>query len=123
MSMNVKSLLLPALLLLTSCGDRPPTPPAPDAGVTNYDGRGIIQQISPDLRTATIKHQAIAGYMPAMTMDFKVKDTNELAGLGANDEVTFQLAVTETNDWIHNIHFVAHHIGELTNSVFIFHAP
>jgi protein SCO1 len=94
-----------------------------EPAVTNYNVRGIIQQISADLREVTIKHEAIPGYMPAMTMDFTVKDTNEIARLAANDEITFKLAVTETNDWIEGIRFVSHHITEVTNDVFVFHVP
>jgi protein SCO1/2 len=121
-------LLLPGLLLAVAAGCGPnavpsstTTLPAQNPGVTNYDARGVIQQVAPDRRSATIKHEKISGYMRAMTMDFPVKDTNELNNLGPDDEITFQLAVTDTNDWIQNLHFVAHHIGAVTNDVFTFH--
>jgi len=112
--------------LVTGCGSKsaPPateTSSATKPGVATYAAHGIIQQIAPDRRSATIKHEAITGYMGAMTMDFPVHDTNELNKLGPNDEVAFQLAVTDTNDWIENVHFVAHHIGEVTNNEFTFH--
>jgi protein SCO1/2 len=127
MQMKAGFLLIGLLLgLVAGCGLKSAAPstttlPAQSPGVTNYDARGIIQQVAPDRRTATIKHDKISGYMAAMTMDFPVKDTNELAGLGPDDEITFKLAVTDTNDWIQNIHFVAHHIREVTNDVFTFH--
>jgi protein SCO1/2 len=121
-------LLLPGLLLAVAAGCRPDSTPSPtttlpaqSSGVTNYDARGVIQQVAPDRRSATIKHEKISDYMGAMTMDFPVKDTNELNHLGPDDEVTFQLAVTETNDWIQNLHFVAHHVSDVTNNVFTFH--
>jgi len=90
-------------------------------GVKTYDARGIIQQISSDRRTATVKHEAISGYMGAMTMDFTVKETNELNDISPDDEITFKLAVTENDSWIEGVHFVSHHIGETTNNLFTFH--
>jgi len=99
----------------------PPAAPAPVTSVKTYDVRGIIQQLSPDLRKATIKHEKIPGYMAAMTMDFTVKNTNELAGLAPNDEITFKLAVTENDDWIEDLKFVVHHITEVTNHTYTFH--
>lgn len=80
-----------------------------------------MRQIAPDRRSATIQHDAIAGYMPGMTMDFNVRDTNELNGLSAGDEITFRLMVTETNSWIENVHFVAHQIEKVTNNEVLIH--
>ena len=111
------------LAATVGCKQESPAPIAPSAAMKTYDVRGIVQQIAPDGRKATIKHEAITGYMAAMTMDFSVRDTNELAGIASNDEITFKLAVTENDDWIEDVRFVAHHIGEVTNSVFTFHVP
>ena len=121
--MKVK-MFWPALLLAIAagCGQKA-APPATAPTVTAYDVRGIIQQISPDWHKATIKHEQIPGYMGAMTMDFTVRNTNELAGLAPNDEVTFRLAVTKDDDWIEGLRFVAHHITEVTNDTFVFHVP
>ncbi|MDR3460026.1 MAG: copper-binding protein [Verrucomicrobiae bacterium] len=123
--MKVK-MFWPVLLLLVlaaGCGPKPVAPPAPAPAVKTYAARGIIRQISPDLRKATIKHEAIPGYMAAMTMDFTVRNTNELAGLAPDDEVTFQLAVTENDDWIEGLKFVAHHVTEVADHTFTFHVP
>ncbi len=97
---------------------------APDAGQTSvktYDARGVVRQIADDRRKVTIQHEAIAGYMPAMTMEFPVKDTNELNGISPSDEITFKLAVSENDDWIEDVHFVAHRIENVTNNTFAFH--
>lgn len=111
------------LLVLAGCKPKPAAEPTEKPMVKSYDARGIIQQITPDGHAATIKHEQIPGYMPAMTMDFLVRDTNELAGLAPNDEVTFKLAVTDKQEWIESVHLVAHHISEVTNGVFTFHVP
>jgi protein SCO1 len=83
--------------------------PSPVATNQTYAVRGVIQQIPPDRRHVTIKHEKIPGYMAAMTMDFSVKDTNSLAGYAPGDEITFSLVVTETDDWIEKLKKVGEH--------------
>jgi protein SCO1/2 len=97
---------------------------APDAGQTSvktYDARGVVRQIADDHLKVTIQHQAIAGYMPAMTMEFSVKDTNELNDISPSDEITFKLVVRENDDWIEDIHFVAHRSEDVASNTFAFH--
>ncbi|MGB7767367.1 MAG: copper-binding protein [Verrucomicrobiia bacterium] len=72
----------------------------------SYPARGVVEQIASDRRQVTIHHQDIPGYMMEMTMDFPVKDTNELNGVSIGDQITFTLAVGQTNDWVENIHRV-----------------
>jgi protein SCO1/2 len=92
------------LLALAGCQPGSSTPPAPSGGTPKtYTVRGVVQVVSPDNGRATIKHEAIPGYMGAMTMEFPARDTNVLAGIFAGDEISFTLAVTETNDWIENV--------------------
>jgi protein SCO1 len=88
-----------------------------------YPAQGIVRQVTPDRHTVTIHHQNIPGYMMAMTMDFPVKDTNELTGISPGDEITFKLAVGENNSWIEAIHFVAHRVENVTNNTYVFHVP
>jgi protein SCO1/2 len=96
------TLFLPCLLLaLAGCK---PAAPAPAAGAPKtYPVRGIVQSVEPDQHRLTVKHEAIPGYMAAMTMPFTVRDTNELAGVAAGDDIAFTLAVTETDDWIEHL--------------------
>ena len=73
-------------------------------GQTNtYAVRGVVQGVAADGRGVTVKHEAIPGYMMAMTMDFPVRDTNLLTGVKAGDAVTFTLVVTGDDDWIQSI--------------------
>jgi len=95
---------------------------AADPGAHSYSAHGTVRQISFDRRAATVQHEAIPGYMGAMTMDFPVKDTNELDGISPNDEITFTLVVTTNADWIEGVRFISHHVTEITNNVFVFHA-
>jgi len=72
-----------------------------------YTVRGVVREIAPDGRKVVIRHEAITNYMPAMTMEFIVRDTNELQGVAAGDTVTFRLMATEDTHWIDRIARVA----------------
>jgi protein SCO1/2 len=69
--------------------------------------RGVVRELAADRRKAVIRHEAITNYMPAMTMEFNVRDTNELAGVAAGDTVTFRLTATGDDHWIDHIAKVA----------------
>ena len=90
--------------LSVSCGKNNPhpAPPAPAASPTQqvFQVAGTILELLPAEKSVRIKHEAIPDYMPAMSMPFDVKDTNELAGLVAGDGIVFRLTVTEKEGWI-----------------------
>ena len=111
---------LPLLFLAVACHQDQPAPQADPA--KSYAAHGLIRQLAPDHRSATIQHDAIAGYMGAMTMEFPVQDTNALTGLAPGDEINFRLLVRSNDDWIADIQLVAHHISDVTSNVFVFHA-
>jgi len=68
-----------------------------------FQVKGVVVELEPDGRTVKVKHEAIPNYMPAMTMPFEVKDTNELAGLKTGDAVSFRMIVATTDGWIDRI--------------------
>ncbi len=76
---------------------------AEDSSTKSYPAQGVIEKIASDSRTVTINHQAIPGYMMAMTMDFPVQNTNELNGLSPGDQITFTLIVNKNDDWVENL--------------------
>lgn len=78
-----------------------------------FQVKGLVIAVKPREKTIEIKHEAVPGYMPAMTMPFDVKDTNELAGLQPGQRVSFRLLVTDTEGWIDRIQ----KLGEATNSI------
>lgn len=80
--------------------------PAPDAKEV-HPVRGVIRRLSSDGRQAVIRHEAIPDYMPAMTMAFNVRDTNELTGVAVGDTITFALTTTGGTHWIDGIRRVA----------------
>ncbi len=71
--------------------------------VTTYNVKGMFKESRSAGRKAIIKHEAIPGYMEAMTMPFNVKQPAELNSLQPGDQITFRLSVTDTNDWIDEI--------------------
>jgi protein SCO1/2 len=78
-----------------------------------FQVKGIIIELKPRQKEVTIKHEAVPSYMPAMTMPFEVKNTNDLAGLQAGDPVSFRLTVTDTEGWVDQIR----KIGPPSNAV------
>ncbi len=98
-------------------------PNVSDQTAKPYSARGVVRQIADDRHKVTIQHEEIPGYMSAMTMEFTVKDTNELNGISPSDEITFKLVVGEDDSWIEGIHFVAHRVENVTNNTYIFHVP
>lgn len=90
-----------------SCGRREPAP-GQTAGrtLTNlkvFQARGVVTELKPDGRTVVVRHEEIPNYMAAMTMPFRVTDTNELLAVLRGDEVTFRLSVTEDESWIDRV--------------------
>lgn len=90
--------------LLAGCRPGPDAREPPPPGVVAVHAtRGVVREIAPDRTTAVIRHEEIPGYMPRMTMELNVRDTNELAGIAAGDEVTFRLLADERTHWIDRV--------------------
>jgi protein SCO1/2 len=68
-----------------------------------HSATGVVTEIAPSDKKITIKHDAIAGYMSAMTMSFDVKDTNDLTGLARGDGVSFRIVIQGNDAWIDQI--------------------
>ena len=95
-----------------------------NASVKSYPALGVVEKIAPDLRTATIHHENIPGYMAAMTMDFRVSSTNELKGVSPGDQITFKLMVgTNYDEWIEDIKRTGRTMPVMTNSMSSMGAP
>ena len=77
---------------------------APASKVTrSFAARGVIREIPAGGRTLIVRHEEIPGFMPRMTMEFDLRDTNELRGLHAGDAITFFVKATEEDSWIEDI--------------------
>jgi protein SCO1/2 len=79
--------IVPLLVLLMAAG----CTPRPEA--RQYELQGQILGIDPQRNEVLIKHVDIKGFMPGMTMPFKVKDAALLSDKKAGDLVTATLVV------------------------------
>jgi protein SCO1/2 len=74
--------------------------PRRSANEKRYDLKGKVVSVDKTDRTATISHEEIKGYMPAMTMPFAIKNDADLEMLKPGDDVTGTLVVDEVSSWV-----------------------
>jgi len=84
------------LALLTSACARQPAP-------RQFELTGQVLAVREDASEITVRHDAIKGFMPAMTMPFRVKDKGLLRGRLPGDLVTATLLVTDEEAWLSRI--------------------
>ena len=65
--------------------------PAAAVETTTYHGVGVVRSINVKRPSIEIDHEDIKGLMPAMTMEFYVKDKSLLEGLKTRDRIEFTL--------------------------------
>ncbi|MFO1477048.1 MAG: SCO family protein [Verrucomicrobiota bacterium] len=71
----------------------------------SYSVTGVVERVDAPARRVTIRHEAVPGYMPAMTMPFEAGPAADLSGIAQGTRLEFQLHVNETNSWIdHLVH-------------------
>jgi protein SCO1/2 len=88
------SFLLLVALGFSACG------PRRSPNEKRYPLKGKVVTVDPADHTVTIAHEDIAGYMPAMTMPFKIKNEADLAMVKPGDQVTGTLVVDGLSSWI-----------------------
>jgi protein SCO1 len=74
------------------------TDSAADSSYKVYKLRGKVVATNPATGEVTINHEAIPGFMEAMTMPYKVKDPNLLSELHPGDVLTADLLVSQESD-------------------------
>lgn len=73
-----------------------------------YELRGQVLAVDPVRREITIKHDDIVGFMPAMTMPFRVNDPRLLEQRAPGDLVTVTLVVEETDAYLTGLRKIGH---------------
>lgn len=77
-----------AVSVAVGCGGQTGSPDPPAAAVTtNYEIRGTVVAVDISRRILEIDHEAIPGFMPAMTMPYEVAEARLLEGLAPGDRV------------------------------------
>jgi protein SCO1/2 len=84
----------------TACNRTSPT--------KQYQLTGQILDVKPDTKEVLVKHEDIPGFMPAMTMPYKVQDAQVLAGKEPGDLITATLVVGETEAHLSRIDKTGH---------------
>ena len=86
-------ILLVLLLTAPSCSDNSSTPkadgPAAATETKTYQAKGTVKGIDPKLPIVEIDHEDIPGLMPAMQMQFHVKERPLVEGLVIGDRIDF----------------------------------
>jgi protein SCO1/2 len=92
-------------LLCTSCSQdsHDQTSASAATNAHTYRVNGVVKELPAGGKSVVIRHEAIPNYMAAMTMEFKVRDTNQLRGLAPGDRVSFRMFVTEDEGWIEDL--------------------
>lgn len=65
-----------------------------------YTLQGQVLAIAPTRQEATIKHEAVRGFMDAMTMPFKVRDSRQLDGVAPGDLITATLVIVNDDAYL-----------------------
>lgn len=89
-----------SLMVLAACQRAPET--------REYELSGQILVVRPETSEVLIRHGDIKGFMPGMTMPFKVKDPALLQGRTAGDLVTATLVVAEDSAWLGTLTATGH---------------
>lgn len=92
----------PVLFRVIAVESSPP-PPAAGSNIKSFAVTGVITKLEPDGGGIVVRHEAIPGYMDAMTMPFKAERPEELKGLQSGDRISFRLEVSDAESWIGEI--------------------
>jgi len=68
-----------------------------------YELRGQVLSVDPDRQELTVKHEDIRGFMPGMTMPFRVRDRKDLDGRAPGELITATLVVGANDAHLSNI--------------------
>ena len=81
---------------------------SPQTKSKRYNLQGEVISKNSATNQVTVKHGDITGYMPAMTMPFKVRDPAVLRQLQPGDKISSELVVAGSgNAWLENIRVTA----------------
>lgn len=94
--------LLAALLLASACGGGASSDASftATAAAKRYPIAGVVRGATPERRQVTVAHDAIPGFMEAMTMSFVVKESWVATVAAPGDRLTGTLVVDGTRSWI-----------------------
>ena len=71
--------------------------------IKTFKGKGVVTKINLELVSVELNHEKIEGLMPAMIMEFYVKEKSELEVLKLGDKVAFVLEDNQGQEQIISI--------------------
>lgn len=83
--------------------ERPPTHEVQGRVTTRYAFAGRVVATDPSRHVLVIAHDAIPGYMGAMTMPYPVGDAVDLARIRPGDRLTAELVVRSDSAWLERV--------------------
>jgi protein SCO1/2 len=89
--------------LLFACVDREQPKPLSEPGEKLYVVRGVILSRDADRNTLNVDHEAIPGFMEAMTMDYAVRGAKVESLPSDKKRIEAKLHVTERSYWITDV--------------------
>ena len=89
---HLGTIIFCGLLIAASCR-REPEP-------AHYELTGQVLAVKPETKEILVKHEDIAGFMPAMTMPYVVKDAALLKGRAPGDLISATLLVAPGSAWL-----------------------
>jgi protein SCO1/2 len=90
--------LILCLVAIGGCRQKPATISAADPQFKTYPLRGKVVSTNAATGEVTLDHQAIPGFMGAMTMPYKLRDTRILGELRPGDLITADVLVSQNAD-------------------------
>jgi protein SCO1/2 len=95
MTVVPRTALIPVLLLAVACA-RSPEP-------RQYPLTGQVLSVKPDRTELVIRHDDVRGFMPAMTMPFRLKNPALADGKVPGDLIRATLMVTDEEAWLEHV--------------------
>src|SRR5688572_26213512 len=102
--------LLTLIVLMTACVNRGPTENGPSPNVKRYRLKGKVVAVDREKKRARIDHEAIEGFMEAMTMDFPIQADWVWDNLTPGSEVRAELVVDSSATepyWLENVGIIS----------------
>jgi protein SCO1/2 len=90
-------------LALLACGAEKQDKPLSEPGEKLYAMRGVVLSRSADDNSLRVDHEAIAGFMEAMTMDYPVRGAQVAALPADKSRIEAKLHVTDRSYWITDV--------------------
>jgi protein SCO1/2 len=98
-----KVALVAAMLFVAACAKEKTEKPLAEAGETLYTVRGVIVGRDAADNTLRLDHEAIPGYMEAMTMDYPVRGAAVASLPPDKSRVEAKLHVREERAWLTDV--------------------